>query len=219
MAQQHANPVTLDNLQRGIDQLFARHDDQGKPSRGRWDFHNALYQRLEDYRARGFGHEFWNFLVDELWDWKAIRGTSKHTKQGIRDAGLMRFSELQRHFYRLVPEATNDLGTIETLSWANVVPLFQVAWEIKGVSSPTFASKLCHFLVPGAFFVTDGKLVKAGWKTYRHYWEDCRAAWLRQSDKQPLRESLRRNMPTNCSPCATYPWPTKITELCQYDVR
>ena len=28
MVQQHANPVTLDNLQRGIDQLFARHHDQ-----------------------------------------------------------------------------------------------------------------------------------------------------------------------------------------------
>lgn len=219
MAQQDANPVTLENLQRGIDQLFARHNEQRKPSEGRWDFHNNLYCRLEDHRGRGLDHEFWNFLVDELSRWKAIRGKSKHTKPAIRDTGLKRFPELQHCFYGLAGKATNDLRTIETLDWADVEPLFKVAGQIKEVSSPTFASKLCHFLVPGAYFVTDSKLVKPGWKTYQPYWEACRAAWLRQSNKQALKDALRSSMPVNCIPCATYPWPTKITELCQFDIR
>jgi hypothetical protein len=219
MPQQHANPVTLENLQRGLDQLFALLREQGRPSKGSWDFHNDLYRQLEARRRRGLDYRFWSFLVDELWDWKAIRGTSQHTKQGIRDAGLRQFPDLQRCFYDLAGEATNDLRTIETLVWGDVEPLFKVAGQIKAVSSPTFASKLCHFLVPGAFFITDGKLVKRGWKTYRHYWEDCQAAWLTQSNKQAMKDALCRSMPVNCIPWDTYPWPTKITELCQFDIR
>lgn len=53
MAKQNANPVTLENLQRGIDQVFKRLSEQGKPSEGAWSFHNNLYYRLEYHRGRG----------------------------------------------------------------------------------------------------------------------------------------------------------------------
>jgi hypothetical protein len=151
-----------------------------------------------------------------LWDWRAIRGRDpdRHTKDGIRDEGLRRFSELKHCFYGLAGEGSNRLPTIETLKWGDVEPLFNVARQIKGVASPMFASKLCHFLVPGAYFVTDSTLVKREWKEYWHYWEDCRVAWLDQSDKQALEGELRERMPDD--PCSTYPWPTKITELCQF---
>ncbi len=177
------------------------------------------YSRLEEHRVRGLDQRFWTFLVEKLWEWKAIRGTSVHTKKFIHDEGLKRFTEVQYCFSRLAGNEPNNLPTIETLDWAEVEPLFNVAVQIKGVSSPTFASKLCHFLVPGAYFVFDGILVKRGWSDYRQYWEGCRAEWLKQSGKQALKDTLKRNMPYNSIPCATYPWPTKITELCQFDVR
>lgn len=219
MISQKANPVTLDNLQTGIDQVFTRLKEQGRPSKGSWMFHNDLYCRLEEHRVRGLDQRFWDFLVDKLWEWKAIRGTSVHTKNYIHDEGQKRFPELQSCFARLAGNEANNLPTIEMLGWAEVEPLFKIAAQIKGVSSPTFASKLCHFLVPGAYFVTDGTLVKRGWSDYRQYWEECRVAWLKQSEKQSLKDLLKRNMPYNCIPCATYPWPTKITEICQFDVR
>ncbi|TSK08556.1 MAG: hypothetical protein FPO08_04410 [Geobacter sp.] len=216
MAQQYANPVTLENLRIRIDHLFKRLAKHGKQSEGVWDFHNNLYCRLEEHRGRGLDHEFWNFLVDELAKWRAIRGRPEHTKRAIRDAGLKLLPDLKYCFYRLAGKVTNELPTIETLVWSDVEPLFEVAAQIKKVSSPMFASKLCHFLVPSAYFVTDGELVKPEWNEYRHYWENCQASWLAQSEKEALKNALLMRMPVNCIPCSTYPWQTKITELCQF---
>ncbi len=211
-----ANPVTLENLKQGIAAAFAYVEKKGQSREGEWDFHNNLYRRLENERQRGLDDTFWSFLVDELWNWRAIRPKSKPE---IRDEGAKRLSDLRRLFHQLASKSSGDLPTVETVEWSDVSPLFDIAWQIKDVSSPTFASKLCHFLVPPAYFITDGTLVKRGWKDYEEYWEDCRDAWLRQSNKRILTDELRRRMPKDCTPCRTYPWPTKITELCQFDVR
>jgi len=207
----------MENLRRGIGERFMYVEKKGQSREGEWDFHNDLYCALESYRRRGLDEEFWDFLVDKLWEWRAIRGRKEHTKLGIRNEGLKRFSHLQRCFYRLAGNGNSELPTVEMVQWVDVEPFFKVAQEIKGVSSPVFASKLCHFLVPAAYFIFDNTLVKRGWKEYRNYWGDCRNAWLVQADKQALRQELRKKMPD--APCETYPWSTKITELCQFDDR
>jgi hypothetical protein len=179
---QGASPVTLENLRRGIEQLYARHNQQGKPSKGRWDFQNAFYLELDERRRGGLDTRFWDYLVDELSKWKAIRGRAEHTKQGIRDRGLKQLSELQRCFYSLVPEGRKSLPALESVEWADVSPLFELAHQIKNVPNPMFASKLCHFLIPSIYFVIDGTLVKRGWKEWI---ERLKAASAAPQDRQP----------------------------------
>ncbi|MBI3469364.1 MAG: hypothetical protein HY000_40700 [Planctomycetes bacterium] len=209
-----ANPVTLVNLRHGIRERLDYVQNKGKSKGDEWP-HNELYRELERHRTRGLDEEFWDFLVDTLTKWSAIRGTEEHTKEAIHTEGLKRLPELRRCFYRLARNGNSKLPTVETVEWADVEPLFNVAWQVKKCknNSPVFASKLCHFLVPSAYFIFDNTLVKPGWNEYRDYWEDCRRAWLDRSDKQALRPELRKKIP---DPCSTFPWPTKITELCQF---
>ena len=206
------HPVTPSNLRRGIHRLFRYHDEKHKPSKGRWEFHNEMYLKLESHRSSELTEAFWNVLVDELWSWKAIRPASKSQ---VREAGLRYLAELRRCFSQLV-RTDEILPSLDSVEWRNVEPLYLVASQIKPTiaSKPMFASKLCHFLVPSVYFVTDGKLAKAGLGGYRSYWEACRSAWLNRSPADGLEVILREEMP--CQPCDTFPWPTKITELCQF---
>ena len=84
--------------------------------------------------------------------------------------------------------------------------------EVKGVGSPVFASKLCHFILPSAFPVVDGEAVQGSAIPYVDYWERCRACWTGCREKRELRAELRDRM--SSEPIVSYPWSTKITELC-----
>ena len=209
-----ANPVTLEQLRQGIARVLKYQAKKGKVP---WDFHNSLYARHEEYRRRGLDHEFWDVLVDDLWSWHAIRGRTKHTKAGIREEGLQRFSMLKECFTRLIGNSGVELPSIDSVRWDDAKPLFDVARKIKDATSPMFASKLCHFLVPSIYFITDGTLVKRGWKDYPTYWKDCRSAWLCRHDDQALQDELKKEIAV--APCDSFPWATKITELCQFDIR
>lgn len=212
------NQVTAANLQQGIDIVFRRLK-QRRGSKGIWLFHNDLYSKMEEYRSSGIDTRCWSFLMDSLAQWKAIRGTADHTKESIREKGLHLLPILRERFNNLVGQQL-ILPTIENITWKDIEPLFLVAKDIKGVEGPMFASKLCHFLLPSAFFVFDNTLVKRGWANYQQYWEDCRTAWMAVGDdSEHLKRLLKNNMPSHCTPCVTYPWPTKITELCQFETK
>jgi hypothetical protein len=211
MEKKRANPVTLENLRRAIESVFIYVERKGQSRRGEWDFHNDFYSQLENWRNQGLSEDFWTFLVDELWNWRAIRPKSKHE---IFEEGIREFSNLKHCFEKLTSQVDKGQPSIEFLGWDDVSPLFDLAFSIKDSRMPTFGSKLCHFLFPSAYFVSDNTLVKKGWKNYSNYWEDLQAEWLKSPDKESLEEELRRNIPG--SPCDSYPWPTKITELCQF---
>jgi hypothetical protein len=211
-----ASPVTLESLHRGLDRLFAQRKSKNEPGEGVFNFDNdSLYRRLEQHRKRGLDEPFWDFLVAQLRAWGALR---PNTNAEIRAAGLQRLPQLKQAFLELVGEPSSELPRLETLEWNQVRPLFDIAHDIKGSSTPMFASKLCHFLVPTAYFIWDNKLVKSAWTDYRSYWTDCGAAWLRQSDeeKESRQEQFRSRMPRDTVPCQSFPWATKITEYCQF---
>lgn len=215
-----ANPVTNESLQRGIDKLFIQRKSKNEPGESEFDFDNErLYRRLERERRRGLDEPFWDFLVVQLRAWGALRSSVKpNTNAEIRAEGLRRLTKLQQCFVQLAGDGSSQLPTLETLEWKQVSPLFDVAQQIKGSSTPMFASKLCHFLVPTAYFIWDNKLIKPAWPDYPSYWKDCATAWLRQSDaeKQARKEQLQKRMPCDLTPCQSFPWATKITEYCQF---
>jgi len=201
--------VNLKNLRRGMDHAYDCLRSKGKPGRGVWEFHNDLYVALRREEVNRLDAAAWDYLIDRLWEWTALRPKSKAV---IRDAGRPLLTDMRDACEALARRKDGREVGIEDLSWRDVEPTFSLAARIKAVQSPMFASKLCHFLLPSAFAVTDNKLVRGTWSSYRQYWEDCKAGWQACPDKHRLIRELASAIPGR--PCGHYPWATKITELC-----
>ncbi len=211
------NKVNPENLRLGIKRLLDRHQEQGKPSFGDWDFHNSLYQELTTLHSRPLDPSAWSFLVKVLWDWRAIRGNNQNnTKNAIYRRGLAQLDSLDKYATQIRGKIDYSIEGLAKIEWNDVNVLFELAKSIKGVSSPTFASKLCHFLAPCAYFPTDSVLIKQNSKLYSEYWKHCRDEWLEQINKCQLVEILRNHFPLDCQISEQYPWSVKISEFCQF---
>jgi len=202
---QRATPVNLENLRIGI---------RKRKALAQWDDHNNLYMELERWRRRGIDENFWEFLLRVLGQWKAFR---PKPKEAIRQEGIRKLGELRLRYNELAGRCSPNSLCIESLVWNDVSSLFNLAYSIKAVGPPTFGSKVCHFLFPSSYFLWDNKLIKPEpeWKeNYKTYWEDLLNEWVKATDKESLKKELGRHIYDK--PCASYPWATKIAELCQY---
>lgn len=147
-------------------------------------------------------------MVDTLAQWRATRGL---TKKEIRLRGKQKLPKLQEQCVSLLDDQDNE-PQLSCFDWEHVKDLFDTAWDIKGVNSPVFASKLCHFLFPNLFPVADRALINIHKSTYREYWTICKFGWSQCTTRQSLQDELRQNIQS--MPIPSYPWSTKITELC-----
>ena len=140
--------------------------------------------------------------------WKAIR---PGTKDSTRERGLEHLVQLNEDYFGLSERTKGSDRDLSTATWEHLSGLFDTAVSIKGVTSPVFASKLCHFIFPNAFPVADrAAFGVAGnregcWACWKDLWLECRA-------RQELTEILRSVIGEPVTP--GYPWATKITELC-----
>ncbi len=205
--------VNRSNLLRGIEYIYSYQKKKGAPSIGVWDFHNGLYLALATYRKNGILPTYWQELVDILWDWQAIRGVRGITKEYIFEEGKKRMDKLIK-YYQKIYISSNKQYSLENVKWNDVVDLFTTSQDIKGVASPVFASKFCHFLLPHLYPIIDNTLVKGTWNTYHQYWEACKKGWLECREKETLIKILKDEIPGDV--CPEFPWCTKIVELCTY---
>jgi hypothetical protein len=118
---------------------------------------------------------------------------------------------LSAEFNRLYDGPTEALH-LKTTSWTQLKALYSIAHAIKGVSSPVFGSKLCHFLAPDAYIIIDRDVVGLETDEYNDYWHYCHEQWKSASSKDELKSTLQAAMPTEA--VLYFPWSTKITELC-----
>lgn len=130
--------LTLGNLRRGISMFRARWPQET-------DFHAAFYARLRTSLASGVTETAWRGLVNDLAAWKALRPLSKDE---VYRRGLALAPRLEAERRRLVGTRPACSLSIGDADWAKAATLFTVAIEVKGVRSPVFPSKLCHFLAP-----------------------------------------------------------------------
>jgi len=205
---QRARPVNLENLRIGI-----------RKKKNKWKDHNELYMDLEQYRLQGITEKFWGYLFGTLKGWQALKPKSMEEIGEIYKEGIEKLPELENRYNNLSQFGDPSRLSIESesLKWEDVSPLFELAQSLKGMRPPTFGSKLCHFLFPSVYFIWDNNLVKADSKwieNYQTYWEDLRTEWRKAEDKESLKQELRRHIRNE--PCASYPWVTKISEICQY---
>lgn len=196
--------VTIANLEAGIDRWWA-----DKPSWPR-DFHNQFYQELYNLQATGLDITWWAVVVDHLASWRAIRPLKKSE---IHRRGADQLVNLQKEYDKLwrMTSKSNSIGLHNTF-WHEVSPLYQIAFAIKGVNSPVFASKLCHFILPELFPVIDQEVVGVNASTYETYWRYCKEEW----DQCQVKGSLIERLSTAIGgvPTLNYPFSTKIVELC-----
>src|SRR5438046_4328353 len=109
-----SNFVNLENLRSGIDEF-----------RSQWptetDFHNAFYYRLASYTDIA---RHWTALVDDLWDWKAIRPQSKAE---ILEGGRQRLVELQNERTKILQRYNRHELDLSVAGWGDIESLFTLA--------------------------------------------------------------------------------------------
>ena len=198
--------LTKANLVAGIQEWKNR-----KP---KWGFQNDLYKKLQQLEANGLNQEWWQSIIDELWNWRAIRPSSKTT---VRQKGLGCLRRLDAEYDRILRTTGEQKPNLETVSWEMLSGLYEVARSIKRLKhpSPVFGSKLCHFILPNAFPVVDREMIGIGCD-YGDYWNDCSTQWAACTRKQELAQYLERAIESEIKGRVTeyYPWATKVTELC-----
>jgi hypothetical protein len=196
-----ANFVNLENLKVGIRKF---REQKNFPD----DFHNSLYATLLEKKKAGIDENCWDYLIDVLAQWRALRPFSK---QSIRIKSQPWLPEIQRNYSRILSEQENE-PQITAWEWEQIKGLFDAAYKIKGNDSPVFASKLCHFLFPALYPVADRALINIQRSTYQVYWMNSKLGWISCLDKDQLQKELQGNIHGAIIP--SYPWITKITELC-----
>jgi hypothetical protein len=174
------------------------------------DLHATFYQELATAQSDGLTEAWWSQIVDHLAAWVALRPRSK---ADITDCGLPVLGDLQREADAIRAASNQANPVIGDCSWTTASGLFDVAKKIKNVESPVFASKLCHFILPGVFPVIDGELIGNTSREYRSYWQECRHEWNACPIEADLHAEIRARVPENNS--AGFPWRTKLFELCK----
>jgi hypothetical protein len=141
-------PLTTDQLRNGIDYWLS---EQFPP-----DFHNSFYEHdLVALQANGlFNQKWWDNFLPALRSWGATRGTADVVITAWAQA---RFEALRKAWSdAVVPYVDKDIAEVD---WDQIASFPSLVAEIKGVASPVFTSKFCHFLAPRLFPVTDKKLL------------------------------------------------------------
>lgn len=130
------------------------------------DFHNRFYAELAEINNAGqFSAEWWNRILPHLNCWRATR--PKPAEELTRRA-TTKLKRLIRAF-QTIADAPNDIAA-DGLAWEIVEEFTFVAAEIKGVKTPTFCSKLCHFVSPKRFPVVDKRAMNLPKSNYKEYW-------------------------------------------------
>jgi hypothetical protein len=202
--------ITMAHLKAGIAEFKRRWP-------GESDFNNRLYRELST--RRDSGRLTWVRLVDELSGWRALRTSLPgHDKGWYLARGEEPFRRMLVLAARIQSAHAGRDPIITETSPEELSEMFEIAIDIKNVSSPVFASKLCHFLMPSAFPVADQDML--GISTvdrYWKYWKACAEGWRVNKEKEALKAHLRDAMST--TPFVGYPWAVKVAELCHAGTR
>lgn len=179
----------------------------------RWpqDFHNEFYHRMQSGNPKGiFNEHWWQTFVLELSKWKALRPRSQ---EFVSRRAADRFEKLTQVWAEVMTEAVlrSDISEVE---WSQVCSFPDLVEEIKGVDSPVFTSKFCHFLAPQIFPVIDNAAMGNPFYTYEHYYTTGKSEWAETPAATQLQlvSELTRQMAE--TPIKAYPFKCKIIEIC-----
>jgi hypothetical protein len=195
--------ISLENLSRGL-AWWCSESKWGK------DVMNSEYVEIFGDRGLGIQDGWWDRALGRLGRWHAYRGPKKpNSKAEIADLGEARLEQIGAEYQRLAAQSSTE-PCIADYIWEQVEPLYSLAYGIK--SSPVFAGKMCHFLLPNLFVVMDNWAVDAF--DYEIYWRGMRDAWRSFPNQDPAKTMLINAIGPTATLHARYPIETKIIELC-----
>jgi hypothetical protein len=192
--------ITIDNLDKGLESWFSHKDWEG-------DLHSEFYRNLYKKRETLSIEKYWLSLVENLAGWRAMRPVPKNT---IIERGKLLLSNLERNI-RYIKRRYSDVNSILDANWPDLELLFDFSKKIKGVESPVFASKMCHFIFPNLYPVIDNEYVGIG-SGYYAYWKECKAGWLSCPNPQEIINHFITMGKLQLFD--KYPYHTKIAEIC-----
>jgi hypothetical protein len=183
------------------------------------DFHEYFYEHdLPPTPANTDFEAWWTKVLPILRAWKATR------PKGASDLELKAresFPELRDAWNKkIAPQLHLDIAMVE---WSHLSTFVSIVSAIKGVSSPVFASKLCHFLAPQIFPVIDNKAMGKPFATYYGYFAASKAEWAATDTRTQdalikiLTDAVTAGRTSkNCREPLFFRFPTKckIIELC-----
>jgi len=194
--------ITLDNLRAGLQWWSTRNWPK--------DIHNADYYGMYRARAKGPTDAWWDDTVKRLGQWHAYRGPkSPNTCAEIAQKGKLLLPQIAIQYEKVKLQKTTE-PSIADLQWEQAAELFKLASSIKP-TSPVFAGKMCHFLLPKLFIVMDNLATTVF--DYEFYWRGMKDEWNRFEEKEDAKRILERSVKGTEPPHDLYPFETKIMEL------
>ena len=190
--------IAADKLERGIRIWQER----------RWDadFHERVYRQYRDVKTIDI--RVWKQVLDELGAWRANHPLSLAE---LYERGRVHLPRVNHEYQALLAAHGQRKPDLLEVEWTNLEPFFEACREIKGVASPVFAAKMCHFLLPGCFFVIDNAVIGVN-EPYCQYWQRLRRAWQDYPDKAGIIAHFRAEVALQDPD--RYPFATKIMEIC-----
>jgi hypothetical protein len=151
------------------------------------DFHNADYQDWARQDPHGnFTPTWWHTIqLPRLQAWIATRGathadlTARFTERAATLSAVWEEA--------CVPHLDDDISTV-TWDQVKAFPAEVALIKPTKTSSPVFASKFCHFLLPRIFLVVDNEGLGNRWRTYEDYFKYIQDEW--DSTTPPTRTGL-----------------------------
>ncbi len=183
---------------------------QKKPQ---WTLLNTFYQGLYETRPDHLDKPWWETTVNTLAKWRAFRSPiPPNTKNEIFNRGSQRLARIEQHYHEIRQQAGEREPSIDNVTWEDIAPLFAVLSEIKGGTSPVFASKLGHFIFPSVFFVIDNEATATF--PYEVVWNGLQTGWQRFPQKEDARKLLEAELLKSTESIhRLYPYETKIPEM------
>jgi hypothetical protein len=140
------------------------------------DFHNADYAEWARQDPHGnFTLSWWHDIqLPRLQEWIAARGathadlTARFTEHAATVSAAWEEA--------CVPHRDDDVSTV-TWDEVKAFPTEVALIKPTKTSSPVFASKFCHFLLPSIFPVVDNEGLGNRWRTYEDYFKCIQDEW------------------------------------------
>jgi hypothetical protein len=195
--------ISLENLSSGL--AWWRSDSKW----GR-DVMNGEYGEIFADLDLGIQSGWWERALGRLGRWRAYRGRKKpNSRAEIGALGAAKLEQIDVEYQKLAVRSSGE-PCIADFTWKEVASLYSLAYGVK--SSPVFAGKMCHFLLPNLFVVMDNWAVDAF--DYEIYWRGMRDAWCSFTGKDAARKMLIDAIRPDAILNPRYPIETKIIELC-----
>jgi hypothetical protein len=181
------------------------------------DFHKRFYDELAEINKEDqFSIKWWYRILPHLNCWRTTPKSSEMSVEEFtrRARDECKPERLKRAYQKINQELRADDIENDELTWEIVKEFTKEVTEIKGATTPTFCSKLCHFISPKRFPVTDKGAMGLPKSNYKGYWNYVKKEWKETTSKE--KEDFRKLLKRAASDALPddFPYACKIAEIC-----